>query len=60
MFSYAPKDIEDLYNDVCRNTYDYITGHRFLSKYNIDNIVEMLLKSSSMHCFRSTNEIILC
>lgn len=47
MFSYAPQDIEELYNNVCRNTCDYITGHRFLSKYNIDNLVEMLLKSSS-------------
>lgn len=47
MFSYDPKDIEELYNNVCRNTCDYITGHRFLSKYNIDNLVEMLLKSSS-------------
>lgn len=54
MFSYDPKDIEELYNNVCRNTCDYITGHRFLSKYNIDNIVDMLLKSTSeqLHDFR--------
>lgn len=47
MFSYDPEDIEELYNNVCRNTNDYITGHRFLSKYNMDNIGEMLLKSTS-------------
>lgn len=47
MFSYDPEDIKGLYNNVCRNANDYITGHRFLSKYNIDNLVEMLLKSSS-------------
>ena len=47
MFSYDPEDIEELYNNVCRNTYDYITGHRFLSKYDMDNVVEMLLKSTS-------------
>ena len=54
MFSYDPEDIEELYNNVCRNTYDYITGHRFLSKYNMDNIGEMLLKSTSeqLHDFR--------
>lgn len=46
-FSYNPQDIEELYNNVCRNTYDYIVGHRFLSKYNIDSFVEMLLKSTS-------------
>lgn len=47
MFSYDPEDIEELYNNVCRNTNDYITGHRFLSKYDMDNVVEMLLKSTS-------------
>lgn len=47
MFSYDPEDIEELYNNICRNTNDYITGHRFLSKYNMDNIGEMLLKSTS-------------
>ena len=54
MFSYDPEDIEELYNNVCRNTNDYITGHRFLSKYNMDNIGEMLLKSTSeqLHDFR--------
>ena len=47
IFSYDPEDIEELYNNVCRNTNDYITGHRFLSKYNMDSIGEMLLKSTS-------------
>lgn len=47
LFSYAPQDIEKLYNNVCRNTYDYLNEHRFLSKYNLDNIIEMLLKSTS-------------
>ena len=47
IFSYDPQDIEELYNNVCRNTYDFTTGHRFLSKYDLDNVVEMLLKSTS-------------
>lgn len=47
IFSYAPQDIENLYNNVCRNTYAYLNEHRFLSKYNLDNIIEMLLKSTS-------------
>ena len=47
LFSYAPQDIEDLYSSICKNTHGYIQGHRFLSKYDLDKIVEMLLKSTS-------------
>lgn len=47
IFSYAPQDINDLYNNICKNTYYYIKDHRFLSKYNLDYIVDMLLKSTS-------------
>lgn len=47
IFSYAPQDIEDLYNNICKNTYFYTKNHRFLSKYNLDNIIDMLLKSTS-------------
>jgi hypothetical protein len=47
IFSYSPQDIEDLYNNICKNTYLYTKNHRFLSKYNLDNIVDMLLKSTS-------------
>lgn len=46
-FDYNPQDIEELYNDVCRNTDKYTIGHRFLSKYEPDKIIEMLAKSSS-------------
>lgn len=46
-FSYNPQDIENLYNSICKNTYGFIKGHRFLSKYDLDKIVEMLLKSTS-------------
>ena len=46
-FSYNPRDIEDLYNSICKNTYGFIKGHKFLSKYDLDKIVEMLLKSTS-------------
>ena len=46
-FDYNPQDIEELYNDICRNTDKYTIGHRFLSKYEPDKIIEMLAKSSS-------------
>lgn len=47
LFSYDPQDIEDLYNSICKNTHGYIKGHRFLSKFDLDKIVEMLSKSTS-------------
>ena len=47
LFSYDPQDIEDLYNSICKNAHGYIQGHRFLSKFDLDKIVEMLLKSTS-------------
>jgi hypothetical protein len=44
---YNPDLISDLYTDVCRNTYNYTRGHRFLSKYNQNKILDMLLNCSA-------------
>ena len=46
-FSYNPVDIEKLYNDICSpNVGRYISGNRFISKFDVDKIVEMLVEST--------------
>lgn len=46
-FSYNPVDIEKLYNDICSpNVGRYISGHRFISKFDVDKIVSMLMEST--------------
>jgi hypothetical protein len=46
-FLYNPDSIEDLYTDICRNTYKYTSGHRFMSKYSQNKIFDMLLNCSA-------------
>lgn len=46
-FKYEPYDLESFYDDICKNRAIYISGHRFLSKYDLEKIVEMLMKSTS-------------
>lgn len=55
-FSYSPQDIEELYNDICRNKDIYIGEHCFLSKYDQGKIVDMLTKATSKQIqdFRGT------
>jgi hypothetical protein len=46
-FLYNLDSIEDLYTDICRNTYKYTSGHRFMSKYSQNKIFDMLLNCSA-------------
>ncbi len=46
-FTYNPLELEEFYVDICKNSTFYISGHRFLSKYDQGKIVEMLMKSTS-------------
>ncbi len=46
-FAYDPSELEKFYNDICKNSTFYISGHRFLSRYAQGKIVEMLMKSTS-------------
>lgn len=47
VLSYNPEGIAELYLDVCKNKYKYIKDHRFLSKYDVNRIIEMLVNSNS-------------
>ena len=47
VFSYKPEDIADLYNYVIKEKNKISENHVFLSRFNIDQIVEMLFHSSS-------------
>jgi hypothetical protein len=44
---YQPDLIVGLYRDVCKNTYKYTSGHRFMSKYNQNKLLDMLLNCSA-------------
>lgn len=46
-FSYNPSDIEDLYDSVLKENYRISDDHKFISKYNAAQLVEMLFNSSS-------------
>lgn len=46
-FSYEPNTLYEFYVDVCKNREEYIYGHRFISKYSIVRISEMLLNCTS-------------
>lgn len=50
-FTYAPSELKDFYNDICNDICNdslfYISGHRFLSKYDQGKIMAMLMKSTS-------------
>lgn len=46
-FTYAPSELKDFYNDICNDSLFYISGHRFLSKYDQGKIMAMLMKSTS-------------
>lgn len=46
-FSYKPDDLIELYDDICRNTHKYKSNHRFISKYNCENMIKMLRISTS-------------
>ena len=55
-FSYVPNAIADLYNYVIREKNKISGNHAFLSKFNIDQIVEMIFHASSkqINDFRGT------
>lgn len=42
-----PDDLVSVYADICQNTCNYTKGHRFISKYNQQEIVDMLLLCSA-------------
>lgn len=46
-FTYDPSELKDIYVGICKNSTFYISGHRFLSKYDQGKIVDMLMKSTS-------------
>lgn len=46
-FTYDPSELENFYVDICKNSTFYISGHRFLSKYDQGKVVEMLTESTS-------------
>ena len=39
---YNPEELEGLYDDICKNTSKYVKNHKFISNYNLDNIMNML------------------
>lgn len=53
-FSYNPEDLEDLYNTIHNNKEKYLYNHTFISKFDNERIVLMLLKCdpSQIICFR--------
>lgn len=46
-FTYDSSELENFYVDICKNSTFYISGHRFLSKYDQGKVVEMLTESTS-------------
>lgn len=46
-FSYKPNDIKDLYDFVLKDEYKIRSDHEFISRYNVDQLVEMLFGASS-------------
>lgn len=54
IFSYNPNDIDSLYDYVIKEKNEISLRHKFISKYNAEKLVEMLLHSSSkqIHSFR--------
>lgn len=46
-FSYRPNELDDFYVNVWRNKSEYMTGHQFISKYSVYDLVEMLKESTS-------------
>lgn len=55
-FSYDPNDIADLYNYTIKEKNKISGNHAFLSKFNVEQIVEMLFRASSkqINDFRGT------
>lgn len=41
-FLYNPEELGGLYEDICKNTSKYVKNHKFISNYNLDNIMSML------------------
>lgn len=46
-FAYNPDDLARLYTDICRGKIKYLNEHRFLSKYEMNKISDMLLECSA-------------
>lgn len=40
-FSYKPEDINEFYISACRNKYQYIIQHKFISRFEIDKLISM-------------------
>lgn len=37
-----PEKLEELYDDICKNKSKYVKNHKFISNYNLDNVMSML------------------
>lgn len=46
-FAYNPDDLAKLYTDICQDKNNYTNDHRFLSKYDMNKILDMLLECSA-------------
>ena len=47
IFTYNPPDLGDYYKEICKNKNKYIFDHQFISKFDVNKIYQMLLKSNA-------------
>jgi len=54
-FTYTPEEIANHYNDIVREKSSIQNSREFISKYDVDKLVEMLMRcdASQLHNFRS-------
>lgn len=46
IFSYFPEDLRDFHNQLIQNKGSYVKNHKFLSRFDIDRIADMLYRCS--------------
>jgi len=55
IFSYSPEDLSEFCDQIIQNKKRYVKNHKFISRFNIEKIAEMLFSSSpsQLHFFRT-------